>query len=81
MAHTKAGGSTRQMGNRRGKRLGVKIFGGQKIQTGNIIVRQKGSTFKAGEGVKMGRDFTLYAVKNGVVSFFTRLGKQFVKIA
>ena len=69
------------MGNRRGKRLGVKIFGGQKIQTGNIIVRQKGSTFKAGEGVKMGRDFTLYAVKNGVVSFFTRLGKQFVKIA
>lgn len=81
MAHTKAGGSTRQMGNRRGKRLGVKIFGGQKVISGNIIVRQKGSTFKPSLGVKMGRDFTLYAVKEGVVSFFTRLGKQFVKIS
>lgn len=81
MAHTKAGGSTRQMGNRRGKRLGVKIFGGQKAKTGNIIVRQKGSTFKASVGVKMGRDFTLYAAADGVVSFFTRLGKQFIKIS
>lgn len=81
MAHTKAGGSTRQKGNRRGKRLGVKIFGGQKVKTGNIIVRQNGSTFKAGIGVKSGRDFTLYAIRNGVVTFFTRLGKQYAKVA
>lgn len=81
MAHTKAGGSTRQKGNRRGKRLGVKIFGGQKVQVGNIIVRQNGSTFKAGMGVKTGRDFTLYALRDGVVTFFTRLGKNFVKIS
>jgi len=81
MAHTKAGGSTRQMGNRRGKRLGVKKFGGQKVSVGNIIIRQRGSTFRAADGVKRGRDFTLYAMRSGVVTFFTRLGKQFIKVS
>ncbi len=80
MAHTKAGGATRQKGNRRGKHLGVKVFGGQKVVSGNIIVRQKGSTFHAGDGVRRGRDFTLYAVKAGVVQFATRLGRQFIKV-
>jgi large subunit ribosomal protein L27 len=76
MAHTKAGGSTRQKGNRRGKHLGVKMYGGQKVAVGNIIVRQKGSTVEAGVGVKKGKDFTLYAMREGVISFIKRNGKQ-----
>jgi large subunit ribosomal protein L27 len=80
MAHTKAGGSTRQQGNRRGKRLGVKIFGGQKAINGNIIVRQKGSTFHAGNGVKRGRDFTLYAVRDGIVQFVQKLGRKYISV-
>ena len=80
MAHTKAGGSTRQKGNRRGKHLGVKVFGGAKVISGNIIVRQKGSSFHPGEGVRQGRDFTLYAVKSGEVQFKTRLGQQVVNV-
>ncbi|OGC92495.1 50S ribosomal protein L27 [Candidatus Amesbacteria bacterium RIFCSPHIGHO2_02_FULL_47_9] len=80
MAHTKAGGSTRQKGNRAGKRLGVKIFGGQKVSPGMILVRQKGSIFHPSVGVKMGRDFSLYAVKPGVLKFIHRQGKQFLTI-
>ncbi|MDP1743856.1 MAG: 50S ribosomal protein L27 [Candidatus Amesbacteria bacterium] len=80
MAHTKAGGATRQQGNRRGKRLGVKLFGGEKVKVGNILVRQKGSTFHAGNGVKTGRDYTLYAIKEGVIKFIRRLGRQFVTV-
>ena len=80
MAHTKAGGSTRQKGNRRGKRLGVKIFGGQKVTTGNILVRQKGSTVHAGIGVKMGNDFTLFAIKEGIVKFIKRQGRKFITV-
>lgn len=81
MAHTKAGGSTRQKGNRRGKHLGVKMYGGQKIVSGNIIARQKGSTINAGSGVRRGRDFTLYAVREGIVRFIKRSGKQFVTVS
>lgn len=80
MAHTKAGGSTRQKGNRRGKHLGVKIFGGQKVSAGNIIVRQKGSKFHGASGVGTGRDFTLTALKNGVIRFFQKKGKAFVSV-
>ena len=80
MAHTKAGGSTRQKGNRRGKRLGVKLFGGQKVKSGNILARQNGSKFHPGKGVKMGRDFTLYAIVDGIVEFSKRLGKALIWI-
>ncbi len=80
MAHTKAGGSTRQKGNRHGKRLGVKIFGGQKVISGNIIMRQKGTNVHAGTGVRVGHDFTLYAVKAGLVKFFVRQGRRFVSV-
>ena len=80
MAHTKAGGATRQQGNRRGKHLGVKVFGGQKVGIGSIIVRQKGSKFHPGTCVKMGRDFTLYAVKKGTVEFIKRIGRSFVNV-
>jgi large subunit ribosomal protein L27 len=81
MAHTKAGGSTRQKGNRRGKRLGVKVYGGQKVISGNIIIRQKGTSVHAGPGVRTGRDYTLYSIKTGIVKFISRQGRKFVTVA
>ena len=81
MAHTKAGGSTRQQGNRVGKRLGEKIYAGQKVISGNIIVRQRGSTFFAGSGVKTGRDYTLYATRPGEVKFIRRQGRQLITVS
>ena len=80
MAKTKSGGKTRQQPSRLGKRLGLKITGGQKVKAGSILVRQRGSTFHPGENVGMGRDFTLYALKDGVVSFSQRKGKKYLKI-
>jgi large subunit ribosomal protein L27 len=80
MAHTKAGGSTRQKGNRKGKRLGVKLFGGQKVSPGNIIIRQKGSNFWPGLGVRMGNDFTLFSIKEGIVKFIKKQGKRVVTV-
>ncbi len=80
MAHTKAGGSTRQKGNRRGKRLGVKIFGGQKVDAGNVLVRQNGTRFHPGVGVQVGRDFTLTALKTGVLRFYKKFSKQYISV-
>lgn len=76
MSKTKAGGKTKQKSRRPGKRLGVKIFGGQKVKTGQVIIRQRGSHFHAGLGVGTGRDFTIYAAKEGIVTFKTKKGKQ-----
>ena len=72
MAHKKAGGSTRNGRDSESKRLGVKMYGGQAVKAGNIIVRQRGTHFHAGEGVNRGRDHTLFAVADGVVEFVTR---------
>ena len=69
MAHKKAGGSSRNGRDSEGRRLGVKLFGSQSARAGNIIVRQRGSTFNAGENVGMGRDYTLFATSNGTVKF------------
>ncbi|HDZ61876.1 MAG TPA: 50S ribosomal protein L27 [Nitrospirae bacterium] len=69
MAHRKAGGSTQLGRDSISKRLGVKIFGNQKVSTGNIIVRQRGTKFHPGENVKRGEDDTLFALKNGFVKF------------
>ena len=80
MAHTKAGGKTRQQGNRPGKRLGLKVSGGQQVQIGNIITRQRGTLIHPGEGVGLGRDFTLFALQEGVVAFVQKQGKQVAKI-
>jgi large subunit ribosomal protein L27 len=71
MAHKKAGGSSRNGRDSNPKMLGVKLFGGEKIAGGNVIVRQRGTKFYAGEGVGMGRDHTLFALRNGHVSFKT----------
>jgi large subunit ribosomal protein L27 len=69
MAHKKAGGSSRNGRDSAGQRLGVKIFGGQAIEAGNIIVRQRGTQFHPGENVGMGKDHTLFATANGHVAF------------
>jgi large subunit ribosomal protein L27 len=69
MAHKKAGGSTRNGRDSNPKYLGVKIYGGQAIEAGNIIVRQRGTNFHRGPGVGMGRDHTLYALVDGTVQF------------
>lgn len=80
MAKAKQAGKTTQRTTRPGKRLGVKVFGGQKVESGMIIVRQRGSKFHPTTGVKMGRDHTLYAIRNGSVVFKTRNGKQTVAV-
>jgi large subunit ribosomal protein L27 len=80
MAHTKAQGAVRGNRDSRAKRLGVKLYSGQKATTGNIIVRQKGTKIFGGEGVSMGNDYTLFAVKNGTVNFKTSRGKKIVEV-
>jgi large subunit ribosomal protein L27 len=69
MAHKKAGGSSRNGRDSAGQRLGVKIFGGQSISGGNIIVRQRGTKFWPGDNVGMGKDHTLFALCDGRVEF------------
>jgi large subunit ribosomal protein L27 len=80
MAHTKAQGSVKGNRDSRAKRLGVKKYGGQTVITGNIIVRQKGTKITPGDGVSMGKDFTIFAIENGIVSFRTRMGKKIVDV-
>lgn len=72
MAHKKAGGSSRNGRDSESKRLGIKRFGGQAVTAGNILVRQRGSRFRAGENVGMGRDHTLFATADGRVEFTRR---------
>lgn len=69
MAHKKAAGTARNLKDSPGQRLGIKVFEGQPVKNGNIICRQRGTRWMAGEGVKVGKDHTIYAVKDGVVSF------------
>lgn len=76
MAHKKGGGSSRNGRESDSKRLGVKIYGGQAVVPGNIIVRQRGTKFRAGEGVGMGRDHTLYSLAEGNVKFTSRTFNQ-----
>ena len=72
MAHKKAGGSTRNGRDSNPKYLGVKMYGGQAIEAGNIIVRQRGTQFHPGTGVGLGRDHTLFALVDGKVEFTTK---------
>ena len=69
MSHVKAGGSSKNVHNNAGARLGVKRFGGQKVRAGEVLVRQVGSTKVAGEGTFLSRNFTIHAAKDGVVAF------------
>jgi len=72
MAHKKAMGSSKNNRDSKAKRLGVKLFGGQKVVSGNVILRQRGTKFHPGVNVKIGGDDTLYAVKDGAVAFKTK---------
>ncbi|HEY4874980.1 MAG TPA: 50S ribosomal protein L27 [Puia sp.] len=81
MAHKKGEGSVKNGRDSQSKRLGVKIFGGQPAISGNIIIRQRGTTFHPGKNVGVGRDFTLFALVDGIVEFKKKKGdKTFVNI-
>ena len=81
MAHKKAGGSSRNGRDSGGQRLGIKMFGDQKCVAGNIIARQRGTTWHAGLNVGMGKDHTLFALREGDVEFATRQkGRVYVSV-
>ena len=80
MAHKKAGGSSRNGRDSAGRRLGVKKFGGEIVISGNIIVRQRGTKFHPGRNVGLGKDHTLFATKDGKVSFKKTRKKTFVSV-
>lgn len=77
MAKTKSKGTTKLGRDSISKRLGVKIFGGQTVKAGNIIVRQRGYTYKAGRNVGVGKDYTLYALCDGIVQFKRKKYRNF----
>jgi large subunit ribosomal protein L27 len=80
MAHKKAGGSSRNGRDSDGRRLGVKIFGGQAVVSGNIIVRQRGTKFHPGLNVGLGRDHTIFATAEGRVEFREKAGKMIISV-
>lgn len=80
MAHTKAQKTVKGNRDSVGKRLGVKLFGGQVANPGNIIIRQRGTKVNAGPGTIIGRDFTIMAMKKGVVKFYTKMGDSYVRV-
>ena len=82
MAHKKAGGSSRNGRDSAGRRLGIKKFGGEKVISGNIIARQRGTKWHPGEGVGMGKDHTIFAVRDGHVTFDAkRGGRVYISVA
>lgn len=81
MAHKKGGGSSRNGRDSQSKRLGVKRFGGERVISGNIIVRQRGTRFHPGDNVSMGKDHTIFATQDGYVRFLTkRDGRKYISI-
>lgn len=82
MAHKKAGGSTNNGRDSESKRLGVKMYGGQVVKAGNILVRQRGTRFHAGENVGCGKDHTLFATSHGVVKFVVKgpLNRKYITV-
>ena len=81
MAYIKAGGSSRNGRDSAGRRLGVKKYGGEKVISGNIIIRQRGTKFYPGENVDMGKDHTIFAVTEGVVKFYKKANdRQYVSV-
>jgi len=80
MAHKKGGGSVKSGRDSKPKMLGVKVYGGQKISIGGIIVRQRGTKFHPGNNTKLGKDFTIFAIKDGVVQFRKLYGKQYIDV-
>lgn len=77
MSHVKAGGTAKNIHDSPGQRLGVKLFGGQKVKNGQVIVRQVGMTKRAGDGTMLSRNFTIHATRDGVVTFKARKVRLF----
>ncbi|MEX0881738.1 MAG: 50S ribosomal protein L27 [Candidatus Saccharimonadales bacterium] len=77
MSKTKAGGTAKNIHDSPGQRLGLKVFGGQKVKNGDVLVRQVGLTKRSGSGTFLSRDFTIHAAKDGVVKFNQRKVKHF----
>lgn len=77
MSHVKAGGAAKNVHDSPGQRLGVKLFGGEKVKVGQVIVRQVGMTKRPGEGTKMSRNFTIHAAKDGIVNYQKRKVRLF----
>lgn len=77
MSHVKAGGTAKNVHDSPGQRLGVKLFGGEKVKTGQVIVRQVGMTKRAGKGTKVSRNFTIHAARDGVVKYTQRKVRLF----
>ena len=80
MAHKKAGGSTRNGRDSAGRRLGVKKFGGEAVIPGNIIIRQRGTKYKPGDNVGIGKDHTIFSLVEGKVAFSEKKGRTFVAV-
>lgn len=80
MAHKKAGGSTNNGRDSNSKRLGVKKYGGEVVISGNIIVRQRGTKIRPGDNVGCGKDYTLFALTDGIVEYFKRAGRTTVRV-
>ena len=80
MAHKKGQGSSRNGRDSQGQRRGIKIFGGQRVQAGTILVRQVGNRVHPGRGVGVGRDFTLFALRDGVVSYGRSRGRTVARV-
>ncbi len=80
MAHTKAQKTVRGNRDSQSKRLGVKVYGGQHVNPGNIIIRQRGTKVNAGAGTQLSSDFTIMALKKGKVKFYVRNGEKYVAI-
>jgi len=77
MAHKKAAGSSKNGRDSQAQRLGVKVFGGQTVRAGNVIVRQKGTKYHPGDNVSLGKDFTIFALKDGTVKFTYKKQKKY----
>ena len=80
MAHKKGGGSTRNGRDSNSKRLGIKRYGGEYVIPGNIILRQRGTKFKPGTNVGLGKDYTIYSLVEGQVAFEVKHGRKFVSV-
>jgi large subunit ribosomal protein L27 len=80
MAHTKAQGAVKGNRDSRAKRLGVKIYGGQRASAGNILIRQRGTKVHPGKGVSIGKDHTIFSLIEGIVAFKMLKGKKFIEV-
>ena len=80
MAHKKAAWSAENLRNSNPKYRWVKLFGGEKAKAGNIIIRQKGTKFRAGEGTHLSKDYTIIALKEGIVDFKIKKGKSYISV-